>query len=177
MVRLERLEDLNQKYNLDRLLIEEAEYMHGLGAWKFIQLLTKGNNQGLSPLQEAASSKHLFEFSNDQRVVLSNHLSENVLSKLFSAPIPPQNRGLAYKAFEMSVGNYSWPWRTAFDAMIFVVTPAGAALGAYVTGDGTLIGGIGGAVAVFACAAVFKNSFNLRKAKKLLSPLGVVRKL
>lgn len=175
LVRLERFEDLNQKYNLGDLLIEEAQYVFDvLPAWKFIQFLTQGNNQEVSPLREAASSKYLSEYLDERRTVLSNHLSENVLSKIFSTPIPFQNRGLAYKALRRAVRSYSWPWRTAFDAMFSVVIPAGTGAIAYGFGDSVTLGVGAGAVAVGACAVIFKRLSNLKKAEKLLSGRGGV---
>lgn len=170
LVRLEQFEGF-KGYNLDQLLIEEIQDVFDvLPSWKFMRFLTQGNNQGISPLSEAASSKYSSEYLDERRTVLSNHLSENVLSKIFSTPIPLQNRGLAYKAFQMVVGSYSWPWRTYADAMVFTgITAAVGGIPAYVFESADMGLGAGGAVALFACYVTFKRLSNLRRAQRLLS--------
>ena len=167
LVRLEQFEDV-KGYKLDLLLIGEMKYIRRLGAWRFIRLLTKKNKQGIAPVQEAAVSKQMSESVDTWRSKLSAHLSDAVVSKLLngSVSIPSQNRGLAYKAVEVAVGSYKWPWRTALDALVLIVSPA-VATGAFTyasEGDMTLLG-VGSAITLYSCAVFFKRLSNLREAR------------
>lgn len=171
LVRLEQFEDV-KGYALDRLLIGEMKYIRSLGAWQFIRLLIKKNEQGIAPVQEAAASKQVSESTDTWRSKLSVHLSDAIASTLLdgSVSIPSRNRGLAYRAVEVAVESYKWPWRTVFDALVLVVPPAvTTGVVTYASnGDMTLLG-IGGAVTLSACAIIFKRLSNLREARHPLS--------
>ena len=153
LVRLERIEDLNQRYNLDQLLYEEIQYaLDVLPSWKFMGLLTKENREGFSPLEEAAISQGALESPRDWRTVT----------------IPSENRGLAYKALRMVVGGYSWSTRAAFDAMILSLPSVGVGIIAYSAGN-EILTGIGTAAAVAACGLAFKRFDHSRRVKQVLS--------
>ena len=153
LVRLERMEGLNQRYNLDQLLHEEIQYaLDILPSWKFMGLLTKKNREGFSPLDEAAISQAALESPSDWKTVT----------------IPSENRGLAYKALQIVVGGYAWPVRAAFDAMVLGLPPVGAGIIAYSAGNETLTG-IGVAAAVAACGLVFKRLSDSGRVRKALS--------
>lgn len=109
IVNLERFADLRERYDLEQVLIKEAQFIFNiLGPYQFIQLLRKKNKKGLSSLQEATSSTDTSPESEGTKIFLLPYSSTNMIEKALKERIPEQNRGLVYKIFQDVVGSYDW---------------------------------------------------------------------
>ena len=116
LVRLERFENLNQKYNLEELLVEEIRYvLDNLGEKTFARLSGEKNGQEFSPLQEAKFAQAPLESDKDWKLRLSQEPDFNrpAFSQLLEISTPEENRGSAFKALQtvaFSINSNMPPW-------------------------------------------------------------------
>lgn len=173
IVRLEGFEELNEIYNLDALLIQETEFIfESVGATEFIRLLKRKNNRGLSPLEEAVSSK--LSQNSKHRETLSKHLSKKAMTFFYGeeSPLPVKNRGLAYNALKYAVHSWNWNAQAVFKSVLYGFPFGGMGVGLLAVGESathTTLGGVLLAAGATLCAHSFKKSYEGKKAKRILS--------
>lgn len=195
VIGLERSEKFSEKYNVERALIEEAEFIfQSVGPERFIRLLRQKNHQGISPLERVVLSKQLSE-SKDWREVaspymqqflglqdsedlrealeeLSSHPLTDKMEKLLGEVIPVQNRGMAYSALKHVVKSHNWSWRAILARLPWGLVPAAAGAGTVAVGN-TQTEFYGGSVIILAgaalCARGFKEWYDAMRVRRALT--------